>query len=134
MKWALCGTPRGVSPPRAAGLFNRWRNRRHTQRVFRKRAKEGARIRGRGRLAVGGVFAGGALEGVVAAGGEVDGAFAQGHRLFYGDDLEAGDGGEAGFFVEPAEAASVIMGLVGSVRVRNTPTRPSPIPSGQVTW
>lgn len=30
----------------------------------------------------------------------MDGAFAKLHRLFDGDDLQAGDGGEAGFFVE----------------------------------
>jgi hypothetical protein len=47
-------------------------------------------------LAVGGVLTRGALEGVVAAGGKLDGAFAQCHRLFDGDDLQAGDGGEAG--------------------------------------
>lgn len=42
----------------------------------------------------------GAFEGVVAAGGELHGAFAQGHRLFDGHDLQAGDGGETGFFVQ----------------------------------
>lgn len=43
-------------------------------------------------LAAGVFFAGGAFEGVFAAGGEVDAAFPQGHRLFDGHDLEAGDG------------------------------------------
>ena len=51
-------------------------------------------------LAVRGVLACGALEGVVAAGGKLDGAFAELHRLFDGNDLQTGDGGEAGFFVE----------------------------------
>lgn len=49
----------------------------------------------------GGVFlAGGALEGVLAAGGEVDGAFAEAHGVLDGHDLEARDGGEAGFLVQ----------------------------------
>jgi hypothetical protein len=53
------------------------------------------------RALAGGVFlTRGALEGVLAAGGEVDGAFAKLHRLFDGHDLQAGDGGEAGFFMQ----------------------------------
>ncbi len=51
-------------------------------------------------LAVRGFLARGALEGVVAAGGKLDGAFAQLHRLFDGDDLQAGHGGEAGFLMQ----------------------------------
>lgn len=51
-------------------------------------------------LAAGVFFARGAFEGVFAAGGEVDAAFPQGHRLFDGDDLEAGNGGETGFLVQ----------------------------------
>lgn len=53
-----------------------------------------------GALAPGVLFPRGALEGVLAPGGKVDGAFAQGHGLFDGDDLQAGDRGEARFFVE----------------------------------
>jgi hypothetical protein len=49
-----------------------------------------------GALAVGGVLTRGALEGVVAAGWELNGAFVKLYRLFDSDDLEAGDGGEAG--------------------------------------
>lgn len=51
-------------------------------------------------LTAGVLFARGAFEGVVAAGGQLDAAFAQVHCLFDGDDLEAGDGGEAGFSVQ----------------------------------
>jgi hypothetical protein len=51
-------------------------------------------------LAVRGFLAHGVLEGVVAAGGEMDRAFAELHRLFDGHDLQTGDWGEAGFFVQ----------------------------------
>lgn len=69
-----------------------------------------------GPLAVGGVLTRGALEGVVAAGGELHGALAKLHRLFDCDDLQAGEGAKEGSSCRPAEAASAIMGLVGSVR------------------
>jgi hypothetical protein len=51
-------------------------------------------------LPAGGFLPRGALEGVVAAGGTLDGAFAELHRRFHRVDLQAGDWGEAGFFVQ----------------------------------
>ncbi len=42
----------------------------------------------------------GAFEGVITPGRKLNGAFAQGHCLFDGHDLQARDGGEAGFFVQ----------------------------------
>jgi hypothetical protein len=47
-------------------------------------------------LASGILFPRGALEGVVAAGGWLDGAFAQAHGVLDRDELQPGDGGEAG--------------------------------------
>jgi len=41
------------------------------------------------------LLAGGAAEGVGAAGGQLHRAFAQAHRLFDGNDLQARDGGKA---------------------------------------
>jgi hypothetical protein len=68
-------------------------------------------------LPAGGFLTRGAFEGVVAAGGEVDGAFAQAHGVLDGHDLQAGDGGEAGFFLE---AASVTMHRLGKLQTRTT--------------
>lgn len=49
-----------------------------------------------------------------------EGAVAEAERLLHGDDLETGDGGEAFLLALAAEAASVSMLCVGSVRVKKT--------------